>query len=59
MHNFDFLAFTEDYNERELDKALIDHLTRSLPDNLKPSLPSIEALEAELTADDEAKEEGK
>lgn len=29
------------------------HLTRSLPDNLKPSLPSIEALEAELATDDD------
>ena len=34
------------------------HLTRSLPDNLKPSLPSIEALEAEFATDDEAGEEG-
>ena len=26
-------------------------LTRALPDNLKPSLPSIEAIEAELSED--------
>ena len=34
------------------------HLTRSLPDNLKPSLPSIEVLEAELAVDDDVTEEG-
>ncbi|EIM62683.1 PDDEXK nuclease domain-containing protein [Desulfobacter postgatei] len=108
-YTFDFLTLTQNYNERELEKALIDHitnfllelgtgfafvgrqqelqvgerdepaigillckfrnpvvveyalsdiakpmgvseyqLTRALPDNLKPSLPSIEEMEAEF-----------
>jgi predicted nuclease of restriction endonuclease-like (RecB) superfamily len=57
-YNFDFLTLTRDYNERELEQALSDihkpmgvseyQLTRALPDNLKPSLPSIEELEAEF-----------
>lgn len=29
-YNFDFLTLTEDYNERELEKALTDHITRFL-----------------------------
>lgn len=29
-YNFDFLALTEDYSERELEKALIDHIARFL-----------------------------
>jgi predicted nuclease of restriction endonuclease-like (RecB) superfamily len=29
-YNFDFLTLTEDYNERELEKALTDHITKFL-----------------------------
>ncbi len=29
-YNFDFLTLTQDYNERELEKALIDHITKFL-----------------------------
>ena len=29
-YNFDFLTLTPDYNERELEKALIDHITKFL-----------------------------
>lgn len=29
-YNFDFLTLTKDYNERELEKALTDHITRFL-----------------------------
>jgi predicted nuclease of restriction endonuclease-like (RecB) superfamily len=29
-YNFDFLMLTEDYNERELEKALTDHITKFL-----------------------------
>jgi len=29
-YNFDFLTMTEDYNERELEKALTDHITKFL-----------------------------
>ncbi len=29
-YTFDFLALTEDYNERELEKALTDHITKFL-----------------------------
>lgn len=29
-YNFDFLTLTNDYNERELEKALTDHITRFL-----------------------------
>jgi predicted nuclease of restriction endonuclease-like (RecB) superfamily len=29
-YNFDFLALTNDYNERELEKALTDHITKFL-----------------------------
>ena len=29
-YTFDFLTLTEDYNERELEKALIEHITRFL-----------------------------
>jgi len=29
-YNFDFLTFTNDYNERELEKALTDHITKFL-----------------------------
>lgn len=29
-YSFDFLTLTEDYNERELEKALIDHITKFL-----------------------------
>ena len=29
-YNFDFLALTKDYNERELEKALTDHITKFL-----------------------------
>jgi len=29
-YNFDFLTLTEDYTERELEKGLIDHITRFL-----------------------------
>jgi predicted nuclease of restriction endonuclease-like (RecB) superfamily len=80
-YTFDFLTLTDDYNERELEKALTGHitiglllckshdkvvveyalsdiqkpmgvseyqLTRALPENLKPSLPTIEELEAEF-----------
>ena len=29
-YNFDFLALTEDYNERELEKGLLEHITKFL-----------------------------
>ena len=29
-YTFDFLSLTEDYNERQLEKALIDHITKFL-----------------------------
>ncbi|NOX90378.1 MAG: DUF1016 domain-containing protein [Calditrichaeota bacterium] len=29
-YNFDFLTLTEDYNERELERALLDHITKFL-----------------------------
>ncbi len=45
---FDFLALTSDYNERELEQGLVNHITQSLPENLQSKLPSIEEIENEL-----------
>jgi hypothetical protein len=55
---FDFLGIADDAREREVENALRGlekpvgvssyQLTRALPDDLKPSLPTIEEIESEL-----------
>ena len=61
-YSFDFLTLAEDAHERHLEAGLLVHitelLTRSLPDNLKNDLPTIEELESEAAGVPFPEEEG-
>ena len=46
-YNFDFLALSEDADEREVEVGLVEHIQK-LPEELTGTLPTIEEIEAEL-----------